>query len=101
MKKNSGSSQTTSRGAVQGNREDEQVSVEHGDPIEELSGSLDRNPDEDKLLHTIMENDDQTIKDGRLLEEAANVGARISWTVLSKSLLRISLACFWSCSILP
>ena len=74
MKKNSGSSQTTSRGAVQGNREDEQVSVEHDDPIEELSGSLDRNPDEDKLLHTIMENDDQTIKDGRLLEEAANVG---------------------------
>jgi Mg-chelatase subunit ChlD len=59
---------------VQGDRKDEDVRVEHDEPIEELSGSLERNPDEDKLLHTIMENDDQTVKDGRLLQDALNAG---------------------------
>jgi Mg-chelatase subunit ChlD len=59
---------------VSGNRLDEDVSVEEGEEAEELSGKMDSNPEEEKLMHSVMENDEQTIEDGHLVQDALNGG---------------------------
>ncbi|MBS3131813.1 VWA domain-containing protein [Candidatus Woesearchaeota archaeon] len=44
-------------------------------PIEELTGKLDRNPSaEDKLMHSVLENDKKVIKEGMMIQEALNQG---------------------------
>lgn len=42
--------------------------------IEEVSGSMGSNDEEDKLMHSVLENDKGTIDDGKLLKEAINEG---------------------------
>jgi Mg-chelatase subunit ChlD len=59
---------------VLGERKDEDVSVEVEEEAEELTGKMDSNPEDQKLMHSVMENDEQTVNDGKLLQDALNVG---------------------------
>ncbi len=45
--------------------------------IEEASGSLSSNNEEDKLMHSVLENDKNTIEDGKLIKDAINEGLSI------------------------
>jgi Mg-chelatase subunit ChlD len=42
--------------------------------ITELSGKLSRGKIGDKLMHSVLENDKKTVKDGKLIREAINMG---------------------------
>ena len=42
--------------------------------IEEISGKLGFNSEEDKLMHSVLENDKETVDNGKLLKEAINEG---------------------------
>jgi len=42
--------------------------------VDELSGKLTSNPDEERLMRSILENDKETIKDGMLLNDATSMG---------------------------
>ena len=42
--------------------------------IDELQGKLARQTEEDKLMHSVLENDKKTINEGKLIEEAMNTG---------------------------
>lgn len=44
------------------------------DKAEELSGKLSLHDVEDKLMHSVLENDKETISDGKLISEAINQG---------------------------
>lgn len=41
---------------------------------EELSGKLDKQSEEDKLMHSVVEHDDNTIDDGKLISDVINQG---------------------------
>ncbi len=53
---------------------DDQVKVENLEKLEELEGKLAPSNEEDKLMRSVLENDEQAIKDGHLLQEAASAG---------------------------
>jgi Mg-chelatase subunit ChlD len=42
--------------------------------IEELTGKLASNPDEERLMRSVLENDEQAVNDGKLIAEAVNQG---------------------------
>lgn len=42
--------------------------------IDELQGKLARQTEEDKLMHSVLENDKKVINEGKLIEEAINTG---------------------------
>ena len=50
------------------------VKVEETEHIEELSGKLGFSGMDDKLMHSILENDKEVIEDGKLILEAINQG---------------------------
>ncbi|MCB9358318.1 VWA domain-containing protein [Candidatus Woesearchaeota archaeon] len=54
------------------NRDD--VELKEKQPIEEKTGKLERQNQEDKLLHSVLENDTETVDDGKLLNESFNQG---------------------------
>jgi len=55
--------------------EDDDVSLEgEQEEIEELSGKLASNPDEDRLMRSVLENEEQSVKDGKVIAEAVNQG---------------------------
>ena len=58
---------------VQGDRRDERVSVEKHEDIDELSGKMDKSA-EDKLMNSVVENDEQVIAEGKLVLESLNLG---------------------------
>lgn len=58
---------------MSGDRADEDVTLEDGEQADELDGSMERSPDEQRLMHSVMENDEQTVNDGRLVQEAQNI----------------------------
>lgn len=53
------------------------VEIKDVSKIEEVSGKLAVNTEEDKLMHSVLENDKKTIDDGKLLKEAINEGLSI------------------------
>jgi len=55
-------------------RDDKKVDLEETEETEELQGRLDRNPADDKLMHSVMENDAEEIDKGKMLESAFNQG---------------------------
>ena len=59
-----------------GDKDEEIIELKSTQKAEELSGKLDRNDEEEeqKLMHSVMENDTDTINDGKLLNEAINQG---------------------------
>lgn len=52
--------------------QDDEVELEEASEVEELQGKMARNPDEERLMHSIMENDEQKIDDGKLLAESVD-----------------------------
>lgn len=52
---------------------DESLKLESFHPAEELTGVMDRT-DEEKLMHSVLQNDKDTIEDGKLIKEAFNQG---------------------------
>ncbi|MBI2549087.1 VWA domain-containing protein [Candidatus Woesearchaeota archaeon] len=52
----------------------EHVSYEKAAIIQEAAGSLARDPDEDKLMHSLLENDTKSIEDAQLINDAINQG---------------------------
>src|SRR3989338_558645 len=48
------------------------VEIIEASKIDELTGKLARDPEEERLMHTILENDEQTIEDGKLLAESVD-----------------------------
>ena len=50
------------------------TSLKEIEEIEELSGKLGPQDEEDKLMRSVMENDKQTIEDGKLINECMNKG---------------------------
>lgn len=53
---------------------DKKTSIEKLDRAQELSGKLQRQTEEDKLMHSVLENDKTTIKEGKVIEQAMNQG---------------------------
>jgi Mg-chelatase subunit ChlD len=51
---------------------DDDVTIEEASTVDELSGKMARNPDAERLMHTVMENDEQDIKDGKLIAESTD-----------------------------
>jgi Mg-chelatase subunit ChlD len=52
----------------------DELELKEKKPIEELSGKLARDNDEQKLMHSVLENDSDTIDDGKLIAESFNQG---------------------------
>lgn len=48
--------------------------AEEATPIEELSGKLASDPEEKRLMRSVLDNDEETIKDGKLITAAMNTG---------------------------
>src|SRR3989338_1015819 len=51
-----------------------QVSAQELSSIEEIEGSLERSGEDDKLMHSVLENDQDTIDKGHIIEDATNQG---------------------------
>lgn len=60
-----------------GDSADEDTSIDEGEAAEELTGSLASNPDEERLMRSVLENDEDAVQDGKIVMEAINrsVGA--------------------------
>ncbi|MBW2984621.1 VWA domain-containing protein [Candidatus Woesearchaeota archaeon] len=54
-----------------------QTKVEKLTDITELSGKLSKGKVGDKLMHSVLENDKKTVKDGKLIREAINQGLSV------------------------
>jgi Mg-chelatase subunit ChlD len=52
--------------------EDDEVTVEEAERIEALQGKMHSDFDDERLMHSVVENDDQTVKDGKLLCESVD-----------------------------
>jgi len=53
---------------------DSEQNVKSFKPIEEISGKLDSQDEEDKLMRSVMGNDKKTIEEGMILNDAINAG---------------------------
>jgi Mg-chelatase subunit ChlD len=53
-------------------KKEEKISVASLSPIEELTGKLKFENVDDKLLHSVLENDKKTIDEGRIIQDAIN-----------------------------
>ena len=51
---------------------DDDVEIEDASAVDELKGKMRRNPDEERLMHSVVENDEQMIKDGKMLAESVD-----------------------------
>lgn len=56
-----------------GDRGDTDVSIEHQESIDEVPGSMEKSAEE-KLMHSVMENDQQTVAEGKLVLDSLNIG---------------------------
>jgi Mg-chelatase subunit ChlD len=52
--------------------EDDDVDLEQVSEAEELQGKLASDPDEQRLAHSVVENDEQTVADGQVLEQSVD-----------------------------
>ena len=52
----------------------EELELKDKRAIDEMRGKLAQNDDEDRLLHSVLENDSETIEDGKLVNESFNQG---------------------------
>jgi Mg-chelatase subunit ChlD len=51
---------------------DDNVEIEEASAVDELKGKMRRNPDDERLMHSVVENDEQMIKDGKMLAESVD-----------------------------
>ena len=59
---------------ITGNVEEKKVEIKQTSAAEELTGKLKFQSEENKLMHSVLENDKETIDDGKLIKEAINQG---------------------------
>jgi Mg-chelatase subunit ChlD len=52
--------------------EDSEVNLDEASEIEALEGKMASDPDQERLMHSVIENDEQMIKDGKLLAESVD-----------------------------
>lgn len=53
---------------------DTSVKLNETKPIEEFTGKLKKQDDEEKLMHSVLENDKKIIKEGKIISDAINQG---------------------------
>ena len=53
---------------------DKEKTIQNKEKIEELQGSMQSEPEEEKLAHSVMEADKETIDEGRAVNDALNNG---------------------------
>ena len=53
---------------------DSETKIEEASKIEELTGKLDKEDSHDKLMHSVIENDEDTVNDGKLISDVVNQG---------------------------
>lgn len=56
------------------NPDDSQAKISELDTVEELSGSLSSDVTDDKLMHSVLEHDEKTIDDGKIISESLSSG---------------------------
>ena len=54
--------------------ETDQLELKDKEAVEELQGKLDKQDEEDKLLHSVIENDSEAIEQGKIINESFNQG---------------------------
>jgi len=59
---------------IYGDREDKRTEIKELSEAEELTGNLSREKEEDRMMHSVLENDKETIDDGKTIKEALNQG---------------------------
>ena len=59
---------------VHGSSEEEKTEIKELSEVEELKGKLTKQSEENKLMHSVLENDEETIDDGKTIKEALNQG---------------------------
>ena len=59
---------------ITGSLDEEEIELKKQSPAEEMAGKLSKQDEEDKLMNSVMENDEQTIDDGKTIKEALNQG---------------------------
>src|SRR3989338_1117108 len=59
---------------IHGSLEEEKIELKQQSEAEELAGKLTKQDEENKLMHSVLENDKQTIDDGKTIKEALNQG---------------------------
>jgi Mg-chelatase subunit ChlD len=52
--------------------EDDDVQVDNAGMAEELSGKMHSDPEEERLAHTVLDNDEQMVRDGEMLAESVD-----------------------------
>lgn len=57
---------------VKGNFQEENIKVQEFSKAEKLEGNLGKETEENKLMHSVMENDKETIEEGKIIKEAIN-----------------------------
>ncbi|MBU0628202.1 MAG: VWA domain-containing protein [Nanoarchaeota archaeon] len=62
------------KGVSIGSLSDEEIELKEQSSAEELAGKLSKQDEENKLMNSVMENDEQTIDDGKTIKEALNQG---------------------------
>jgi Mg-chelatase subunit ChlD len=53
---------------------DEEIKLKELSDIEELDGKLSKQSEENKLMHSVLDNDKETIDEGKMIKEALNQG---------------------------
>src|SRR3989339_820802 len=59
---------------ITGSLGEEEIELKEQSSAEELTGKLSKQDEENKLMNSVMENDEQTIDDGKTIKEALNQG---------------------------
>jgi Mg-chelatase subunit ChlD len=62
------------KGVVAGSLPQEKAEVKTMDEVEELQGKLSTQTEENKLMHSVLENDKKTIDEGKIIKEALSQG---------------------------
>lgn len=64
----------TSSSKLEYNKDKEVEIREEPEPIQELSGKLAKQDEEDKLMHTVLEGDKETVEDGKIIADVVSQG---------------------------
>lgn len=62
------------KGVIYGSLSEEKTEIKKLEEVEELTGKLTKQSEEDKLMHSVLENDKEVIDDGKTIKEALNQG---------------------------
>jgi len=72
---------------VHGSSEEEKTEIKELSEVEELKGKLTKQSEENKLMHSVLENDEETIDDGKTIKDASFEGEGCAISQASLSLI--------------